>query len=85
MMDLSELQLDVLKEFFSYPKHDCPSCTCQCAVIPRDEELSSKVTFVAEKGNMMLICFNKEKIMVWLPKIIVERYFDLETASSFKI
>jgi len=79
MMDLSELQLDVLKEFFSYPKHDCPSCTCQ------DEELSSKVTFVAEKGNMMLICFNKEKIMVWLPKIIVERYFDLETASSFKI
>ena len=85
MIDMSEVQLELVKEFFSHPKHKCPSCTCQCAIIPRNRDLSSKVTFISEKGNQVLICFNNEKIMVWLPKIIMERYFNVETASSFKI
>jgi len=85
MLELSDAQLDAIKEFYSYPKHNCPSCTCQCAIIPRNKDMSSKVTFLAEKGNKMLIRFNNEKIMVWLPRIIVELYFNLETASSFKI
>jgi len=85
MEALSDVQLDLVKEFFSYPRHDCPSCTCKCAVIPRNHELSSKVTFISEKGNKMLIRFNKEQIMVWLPRLIVENYFNLETADSFRI
>lgn len=85
MEALSDQQLDLFKEFFSYPRHDCPSCTCRCAVIPRNKDLSSKVTFLSEKGNKMLIRFNNEEIMVWLPKLIVERYFNLETANSFSI
>lgn len=85
MTELSEMQLDLVKKYFSYPKHNCPSCMCQCAIIPRNKDLSSKVTFLAEKGNQWLISFNNEKVMVWIPRIIVERYFNLETTNSFKI
>ncbi len=82
---ISDDHSKLIKSYFSYPKHDCPSCTCQCAIIPTHKDLSPKITFLAEKGNQMLLRFVDESIMLWMPRILVDRYFDLTTASSFKV
>lgn len=77
MLELSDREKDIFRDFFSYPKHNCPSCTCQCAIISRDKKLSSKVTILAEKGNKWLVRFNAENVQCWLPKIIAENYLDI--------